>query len=413
DLAAVKKLSGIQGVRKKTKEERRRSSQKTTGAGSEKVLQRNSRVRVGEVEYRVAVANIGGVVEFILWCIATLSELDRSSKYCDILQTVVNKSEECTKDRWAPWDAVKSQRTQATVWELGATAKLVSEALANFTATMDALTDPLPEEYNKKVQAQIEETHTTLQRAQKLAIEMEASRISARDHAFTNPGIMEYKELRETQEQIKHINEYKSKQYWSSKVKQNQNRRRGDSSSTEQSERKIIAKNVEFLEELQTDDEIEGEDVETDAISERETIQHRQDERKANQSIEEDIELKEAEISELEELIDQLERKPTCASRMFGQENLRYEDKLVACAFCEAIGVHYSDACPFIRTVEERQKILIEKGRCERCLERDCTTESLTCRKYYSKCFHCKKEGHHSALCLFPEYSDDIQAKIH
>ncbi|KAK6018386.1 hypothetical protein OSTOST_16033 [Ostertagia ostertagi] len=184
----------------------------------------------------------------------------------------------------------------------------------------------------------------------------------------------------------------------------------GEGSPEEQKEKSIIVKNVEFLEELQTDDEAGTDDAGTDAESER-ALEPRQDERKAYRlrTIEDDIELKEAAIWELEELVDQLEKQPKCASRSFGQGVRRYEDKLVACAFCEAIGVHYSDACPLIRTVEERQRVLLEKGRCERCLERNCTSDSYTCRKFYAKCFHCKNEGHHSALCLFPEYSDDIQ----
>nr|CDJ86682.1 Protein of unknown function DUF1759 and Zinc finger and Protein of unknown function DUF1758 domain containing protein [Haemonchus contortus] len=72
------------------------------------------------------------------------------------------------------------------VWELTATAKLVSEALANFTSIADSLMDPLPEEENEKVQTQVEKAHRALHRAQKLAIELEAHRVSAREHAVTN-----------------------------------------------------------------------------------------------------------------------------------------------------------------------------------------------------------------------------------
>nr|CDJ83191.1 Protein of unknown function DUF1759 domain containing protein [Haemonchus contortus] len=72
------------------------------------------------------------------------------------------------------------------VWELTATAKLVSEALANFTSIADSLMDPLPEEENEKVQTQVEKAHRALHRAQKLAIELEAHRVSVREHAVTN-----------------------------------------------------------------------------------------------------------------------------------------------------------------------------------------------------------------------------------
>ncbi|KAK5975447.1 hypothetical protein GCK32_013040 [Trichostrongylus colubriformis] len=109
------------------------------------------------------------------------------AQYCNILQTLVDKSEGSSmKNGGTSWDPVQSQRIQATVWELGATSKLVNETLASFTAAVDSLSDPLSEERNRQVEEGIEKTLLVLQRAQKLAIELEANRISARDHASTS-----------------------------------------------------------------------------------------------------------------------------------------------------------------------------------------------------------------------------------
>ncbi|XGW08739.1 hypothetical protein V3C99_011224 [Haemonchus contortus] len=217
--------------------------------------------------------------------------------------------------------------------------------------------------------------------------------------------------------------------------------------SAEQREGQILVNNGAFLEELDTDDEatepsqdmevdheIESQsdhevesqsDHEAESPSDHEVESqsdhevelqpdHEEEKRRIRlNELEEEIRLKLGALWEVEELIEQLEGEPKCPPRNFNEGIIiREEDKHMPCVFCEAIGLHYSDSCAIINTTWERRQILKMKGRCERCLEKRCPSDRFKCKKYFTKCYHCKSSGHHSAICFLPEHSEDVETRL-
>ncbi|CAJ0610607.1 unnamed protein product, partial [Cylicocyclus nassatus] len=116
-------------------------------------------------------------------------------------------------------------------------------------------------------------------------------------------------------------------------------------------------------------------------------------------------------IHDLNLLIDALEKENTCGPRRYHKGEIRKDtERNMSCAFCSAVGYHYSDSCPEVPTGRERRELLEASNRCETCLEY-CAGGNL-CRKFYTKCFHCRETGHHSALCELPDRSQDIFDQI-
>ncbi|KIH54198.1 hypothetical protein ANCDUO_15657 [Ancylostoma duodenale] len=117
-------------------------------------------------------------------------------------------------------------------------------------------------------------------------------------------------------------------------------------------------------------------------------------------------------LHDFEMIIKQLRDQPTCAPRRFERGNIRKSEECnMRCAFCEAIGVHYSDSCTTIVREAQRKEVLIQRSKCEMCLERYCM-RGAHCRKYMTRCFHCRGYGHHSAICDLPERSPEIIQRL-
>ncbi|KAK6030577.1 hypothetical protein OSTOST_03283 [Ostertagia ostertagi] len=84
------------------------------------------------------------------------------------------------------------------------------------------------------------------------------------------------------------------------------------------------------------------------------------------------------------------------------------------CAFCGARGVHFSDACPFVRNGDTRYNIIDRKEWCVHCLE---APKGHPCRYRKRECFYCyrlsftvfedlrRSDGgfHHRAVCNVPD----------
>ncbi|KAK6031236.1 hypothetical protein OSTOST_02610 [Ostertagia ostertagi] len=84
------------------------------------------------------------------------------------------------------------------------------------------------------------------------------------------------------------------------------------------------------------------------------------------------------------------------------------------CAFCGARGVHFSDACPFVRNGDTRYNIIDRKKWCVHCLE---APKGHPCRYRKRECFYCyrlsftvfedlrRSDGgfHHRAVCNVPD----------
>ena len=116
-------------------------------------------------------------------------------------------------------------------------------------------------------------------------------------------------------------------------------------------------------------------------------------------------------IQDLNLLIEELENEQTCRPRSFYRGEVKSIERNMRCAFCEAIGSHYSDSCWEVATARERRQLLADKKKCELCLEIICCGGKL-CRKYGQPCFHCHRTEHYSALCSLPEESPIIMQRL-
>ncbi|KAK6764832.1 hypothetical protein RB195_024959 [Necator americanus] len=84
------------------------------------------------------------------------------------------------------------------------------------------------------------------------------------------------------------------------------------------------------------------------------------------------------------------------------------------CAFCDAEGEHFSDACPMFRSGDERFDITRAKRWCTFCIG-DCP-RNVPCRLRERQCWYCTRvkdtifaalrprdNGHHRSLCNVPD----------
>ncbi|KAK6040166.1 hypothetical protein COOONC_22329 [Cooperia oncophora] len=124
-----------------------------------------------------------------------------------------------------------------------------------------------------------------------------------------------------------------------------------------------------------------------------------------------EIRKEEQALRRFDEIIRQLKEEPLCPPRRYISGVPREIAAKVRCAFCGVVAHHYSDACARVRSVKERRDLVITYARCEYCLERHCTKDRA-CKKYDLKCYHCRRRGHHSALCELPERSEKIRRRI-
>ncbi|KAK6011928.1 zinc knuckle, partial [Ostertagia ostertagi] len=81
-----------------------------------------------------------------------------------------------------------SQRVQCFVLQLKSTSKLVLETLDTFVSMIDSLLDSIDEQQMAQIQEYIERAQSALERAQKVAIQLECRRTSARDHMVMPPN---------------------------------------------------------------------------------------------------------------------------------------------------------------------------------------------------------------------------------
>ncbi|VDO04164.1 unnamed protein product [Haemonchus placei] len=152
-------------------------------------------------------------------------------------------------------------------------------------------------------------------------------------------------------------------------------------------ERARIADNVEFMEAVHEEEESDEEDA----------------------ALGREIERLEAELAQVSRRRRELARRKVCRPREYLAGIYRREEEEMPCAFCGALGRHYSDSCNRIRTGQERAQYLRRTRRCQMCLERECEGDS-DCAKAKIPCFHCKRMGHASAVCTLPGVSLQIEA---
>ncbi|VDO80330.1 unnamed protein product [Heligmosomoides polygyrus] len=108
------------------------------------------------------------------------------------------------------------------------------------------------------------------------------------------------------------------------------------------------------------------------------------------------------EIQELDRALQNISTRP----RQFGVRLLKNQERDLSCTYCQERGSHYSDACPTVRTVSKRKRILREEGRCKECLG----VHEGKCEKG-SKCFYCnfrklhnqEATDHHASICTSSE----------
>uniref|UniRef100_A0A7I4YKX3 CCHC-type domain-containing protein n=1 Tax=Haemonchus contortus TaxID=6289 RepID=A0A7I4YKX3_HAECO len=127
-----------------------------------------------------------------------------------------------------------------------------------------------------------------------------------------------------------------------------------------------------------------------------------------NSEISRKIQELEAELHKVTRRMRELARMRTCPIRLFEAGVYRRKERVMACVFCREKGRHYSDLCNELRTGLERKRYLTRNGRCHNCLEVQCERSRL-CSKFRIPCFHCKRRGHHSAVCELPDISLKIE----
>uniref|UniRef100_A0A7I4XWC3 CCHC-type domain-containing protein n=1 Tax=Haemonchus contortus TaxID=6289 RepID=A0A7I4XWC3_HAECO len=116
-------------------------------------------------------------------------------------------------------------------------------------------------------------------------------------------------------------------------------------------------------------------------------------------------------IQALQSRIQSLEKGRPCPTRRYIRGVYKIEESKMRCSFCGACGRHYSDSCPRIRDSVRRKLLLKKQRRCKICLEIGCIADP-TCTKYWNRCFHCGRMGHHSAICDWPDKAQEIEDEI-
>ncbi|KAL6723717.1 hypothetical protein ANCDUO_00198 [Ancylostoma duodenale] len=194
-------------------------------------------------------------------------------------------------------------------------------------------------------------------------------------------------------------------------------RAEGISDAEMQDERHIVEQDVDFM---------EGGDEEEEVIDEQPADQPedapdsgpspppdvRYDEEAIARQIEVNIRNVQQTLSNFEGIVHGLEEQHACPPRNFDHGRInRSQERYMKCAFCEAVGTHYSDSCTILRDANSRRQAITDANKCILCLEYVCSRDR-TCKKYNTLCVHCRQLGHHSALCELPERSDIIRARL-
>ncbi|KAK6031603.1 hypothetical protein OSTOST_02240 [Ostertagia ostertagi] len=173
----------------------------------------------------------------------------------------------------------------------------------------------------------------------------------------------------------------------SEKANQNPSSEEGEADAPWHQEQEAIRANADYMEGLIVDDE--------ESLEELTRKQQELDDQ----------------IFCLRNRIELLEREQPCFPRSFLGLILRSEEKNMRCVFCNVPGEHYSDSCPSLGDGESRRAAAKQSNRCFLCLEWWCS-RGASCPKNKSRCFHCGKSDHHSALCCLPDVASKIQKEI-
>ncbi|WKX97503.1 hypothetical protein Q1695_013288 [Nippostrongylus brasiliensis] len=96
----------------------------------------------------------------------------------------------------------------------------------------------------------------------------------------------------------------------------------------------------------------------------------------ARRRIEQEIQRVEQAIRNFDNIIAEIEDQPRCAPRRFGGRVDQNRERYMKCAFCNAIGNHYSDSCSNVRNINSRRQLIEEKELCLTCLEWNCPREN-------------------------------------
>ncbi|XGW01461.1 hypothetical protein V3C99_013976, partial [Haemonchus contortus] len=139
-----------------------------------------------------------------------------------------------------------------------------------------------------------------------------------------------------------------------------------------------------------------------------EVVEEEFEKEQPNSEISRKIQELEAELHKVTRRMRELARMRTCPIRLFEAGVYRRKERVMACVFCQEKGRHYSDSCNELRIGLERKRYLTSNGRCHNCLEVQCERSRL-CSKFGIPCFHCKRRGHHSAVCELPDISLKIE----
>ncbi|KAK6049074.1 hypothetical protein COOONC_13421, partial [Cooperia oncophora] len=184
-------------------------------------------------------------------------------------------------------------------------------------------------------------------------------------------------------------------------VRQNPEQRQAGEAPAQQEERQIIAENAPFMEEVEdAGDDVgdETSDDDSDDSDSSDSNDGNNDEQQAQpedpRNIEEpranqrnaraedrqpvnqahNVRTRRQVLLELRRLrrqqvvssytIQDLMRQPFCQRRLVERGVItRQRDRHMRCAFCDAVGEHYSDSCPIVRTSPERRMLLLREGK--------------------------------------------------
>ncbi|KAK6027264.1 hypothetical protein OSTOST_06705 [Ostertagia ostertagi] len=110
-------------------------------------------------------------------------------------------------------------------------------------------------------------------------------------------------------------------------------------------------------------------------------------------------------------MINELENRERCETRKFDGIIQNPNERFMPCAFCGRRGDHYSDSCLVYRFTGERKERVNRAHLCTMCLDYDCPG-GRRCLKRNTRCYHCGRSGHNSALCTLPEKSVCINDEL-
>ncbi|WKY11730.1 hypothetical protein Q1695_003358 [Nippostrongylus brasiliensis] len=126
-------------------------------------------------------------------------------------------------------------------------------------------------------------------------------------------------------------------------------------------------------------------------------------------------------IRHLERDLERYENAKRVPPRILTERSEKMDYSL-RCAFCNQIGLHFSDSCPRITDPRTRKNIVARSGRCPRCLD-FCGGKGL-CLYERKRCKYCEKARgtvlestrpqvpHHTALCEIPVQREQLGQHI-